>query len=130
MNETEKTSMDAPEANSTQAQINALQRQVTNLMLALLIASSTFCIYMWRQARLARIDLKNFRGSAAQNIQVFQKQKPEFDAFVAKLAEYGRTHADFAPIINKYKISVSTSAPPSAAAAPQPAQSAPVQPKK
>jgi hypothetical protein len=132
MNETEKKSPDAPEADNTQAQINLLRRQVTTLMLALLIASGTFCVYMWRQARLARIDLKNFRVTATQNIQFFQqKQKADFDAFVGKLAEYGKAHADFAPIINKYKISLITNAAPAAATAPQPTVTAPAsQPKK
>jgi len=109
--------------SEVQSSIAELQRQITYLTLALLIASGTFCVYMWRQARIARADLTTFKVAAVQMLQSYQQEKPRWDAFVAKVGEYGKTHPDFAPIIEKYKISVTQ--PPTGAVAPKPAQAEP-----
>jgi phospholipase/lecithinase/hemolysin len=107
-------------------QCAALQRQVTTLLLALVIVSGTLTVFLYIQARHARADLAAVKQPAAQIIQAFNRQdKSNIDSFVIRLAEYGRTHPDFVPILNKYKIAVpavpvTTSAPP-ATVAPKPA---------
>jgi hypothetical protein len=130
MNEIEKKEPTAPEPNGLQAQLDALQRQVTLLMAALVISSATFCVYMGLMMRRAQHDLKSTKEIAIPNIQFHQKQKSDFAAFAAKLADYGKSHPDFAPIINKYRISVSTNVPPKGATAPQNPQPAPTQPSQ
>jgi hypothetical protein len=101
-------------------QCDCLQRQVTILLLALAIISGTFFVFLWRQVRYARRDLEAMKPPASQIIQEFNQSKPTMDAFIGKLAEYGRTHADFAPIVTKYKIS-STAAPAPTATSLKPA---------
>jgi len=111
----------------------SLQRQVTTLLLAVFVLSGTVTVFLWRQARYARADLEVLKPPAAQIIQSFKQEKVIMDDFVAKLAEFGKTHPDFAPILNKYKIQPaapqgSTSAPPATVipkpvAAPAPAPS-------
>ena len=95
----------------------SLQRQVTTLLLAVFVLSGTVTVFLWRQARYARADLELLKPPAAQIIQSFKQEKLIMDDFVAKLSEFGKTHPDFAPILNKYKIQPVaatgvTSAPP------------------
>jgi hypothetical protein len=65
-------------------------------------------------------------------VQAYNNDKPNVDAFVAKLADYGRTHPDFAPIMKKYQLQPPTnsvapaSAPKTAGTtSPAPAKAAP-----
>ncbi len=108
------------EAEDLKQQCAALQRQMQTLLLALIIVSGTLSVFLWRQVRYARRDLEAIKPAAAQVIQEFNQSRPNLDAFVAKVAEYGRTHPNFAPIMNKYRI-VPPAAAPAPAAAPKPA---------
>lgn len=114
----------APEPADWQEQRARLERQINFLLVALVIVSGTLTVFLWRQVRYAKRDLEMLRPVAAQVIQEFNQKKPEVDAFIARLFEYGRAHADFAPIINKYQIKPLTGAPPAAVTAP-PAATAP-----
>src|SRR6185295_16991243 len=98
-----------PADEDLKQQCAALQRQITTLLLALVVVSGTLSVFLWRQARYARADLEAVKQPAAQLIQAFDKQdKSRMDNFVARLADYGKTHPDFVPILNKYKIAVTT----------------------
>lgn len=117
----------ATEPADWQEQRARLERQINFLLVALVIVSGTLTVFLWRQVRYAKRDLEMLRPVAAQVIQEFNQKKPEVDAFIARLFEYGRAHADFAPIINKYQIKPLTGAPPAAATSPAPAAAAPSQ---
>lgn len=112
MNDLETKHVPAPETEALKQQCAALQRQVTTLLVGLFIVSGTLSVFLWRQARYARADLEAVKGPAAQLIQGFKQEKAAMDAFVGNLAEFGRTHPDFIPILNKYRIPLSTGAPP------------------
>jgi hypothetical protein len=106
----------------------SLQRQVTTLLVAVFVLSGTLTVFLWRQARYARADLEVLKPPAAHLIQSFKQEKLLMDDFVAKLAEFGKKHPDFAPILAKYKIQPAaaqpaavpglTSAPPAIAVPP------------
>jgi hypothetical protein len=125
MNDPEIKEATAPEQpaapESLDQQVASLQRQVSWLLIVLMLVSGTLCVFLWRQARIARKDLQSFKLPAGQIIQAFQRDKSAMDAFVAKVAEYGKTHSDFAPIMEKYKIQVATNPAPGAVATPKPA---------
>src|SRR5262245_25831462 len=98
-------------------QCAALKRQVTTLFLALVVVSGTLSVFLWRQAHYSRVDLNAMKQPAAQIIQAFNQEKPNMDAFLGRLADFGRTNPDFVPILNKYKISppampIKASSPP------------------
>ena len=112
------------EPESLEQQVASLQRQVSWLLIVLMLVSGTLCVFLWRQARIARKDLTAFQVPASQIIAAFQRDKPMMDAFVAKVAEYGRTHSDFAPIMEKFKIQSATNPPAGAAATTSPAPAA------
>ena len=118
----------APETEDLKQQCSGLQRQMTTLLLALVIVSGTLTVFLWRQVRYARRDLQAMKPPASQIIQDFKQNKAAMDAFIAKVAEFGRTHSDFTPIMTKYQIPTSTGVPPATAIAPKPATTAP--PKK
>jgi hypothetical protein len=100
----------APAANEElRERCASLQQQINSLLFALLLVSGTFSIYLYVQDRLTSRELQAIKGPATQMMQSFdQTEKPRIEAFVSKLVEYGKTHPDFAPIIEKYKMSVAS----------------------
>jgi hypothetical protein len=125
MNELEPKATPASEPAGWQEQQARLERQISFLLVALVILSSTLTVFLWRQVRYAKRDLETLRPMAAQVIQEFNQKRPEVDTFIARLFEYSRAHPDFAPIIEKYKITPTTGAPPASATAPAPAAATP-----
>jgi len=124
MDKSETQPVIEPETEDMKQQCACLQRQITTLLLALVIVSGTLTVFLWRQARYARRDLESTKAP----IENSRKNKAAMDAFIARIAEFGRTHPDFAPIMTKYRIPMPTGAPPATATAPAPATTAP--PKK
>lgn len=128
MSEPETQAGQRPEPADWQQERARLERQISFLLLALLIVSGTLTVFLWRQVRYAKQDLQALRPVAAQVLQEFNQKKPEVDSFIARLYEYGRAHPDFAPILNKYQIKPLTGAPPAAATSPAPSAATPAQP--
>ena len=98
-----KTPIQAGE-NDLQAQFDALRHLVTSTLILVIVVSGTFNIYLLRQWRTVSKELAQIRPQAAQIIADYQKSGPLMDDFVNKITEYGRTHADFAPIMAKYNL--------------------------
>ena len=87
-----------------QAQYDALRHLVTSTLILVIVISGTFNIYLLRQWRSVSRELAQMRPQAAQLIADYQKSGPLMDDFVNKITDYGRTHADFAPILAKYNL--------------------------
>jgi hypothetical protein len=98
-----KTPIQAGE-NDLQAQFDALRHLVTSTLILVIVVSGTFNIYLLRQWRTVSKELAQIRPQAAQIITDYQKSGPMMDDFVNKITDYGRTHADFAPIMAKYNL--------------------------
>lgn len=105
----------------------ATQKQLNIVLIGLFVLSATFAVFLWRQTRYIRTDLAAMKPAAGQMIQGFNQEKPAVDAFLAKIAEYARTHPDFAPLAQKYQLAIPTNAP---VAAPKAAPAAVPPPKK
>jgi hypothetical protein len=94
-----------PDVAEIQAGYEALRNLVFSILVLLVVVSGTFTIYLWRLVRYASRDLESIRGQATQMIEQYQKTSgPMMDNFIKQIAEYGRTHPDFAPIMTKYGI--------------------------
>jgi hypothetical protein len=110
-------------ANDLQAQYDALRHLVVSMLILVVVISGTLNIYLLRQWRSTSKDLEAVKPQAAQMIAEYQKSSPLMENFVKKITEYGRTHADFAPIMAKYglKPTTPTNSPPAmpATAAPK-----------
>jgi hypothetical protein len=97
-----------------QAQFDALRHLVTSILILLIVISGTFNIYLLRQWRTVSKELTQIQQQAAPLIADYQKSGPLMDDFINRIADYGRTHADFSPIMGKYNLrpAAATSAPP------------------
>jgi hypothetical protein len=119
MNELETEKAGASEVERLRQECAALQRQTTNQLVALIVLSCTLCAFLYLQRRYAKADLLAIKPPATRLIQNYQ-------AFGARLREYGRTHPDFVPVLSKYGIAVAPG--PAPAAAPVPPATAPPKP--
>jgi hypothetical protein len=94
-------------------------------MILVVVISGTLNIYLLRQWRSTSKDLTAIRPQATQMIAEFQKVSgPLMQDFVKKIADYGRTHPDFVPVLAKYGLK------PSSPTNPPPATPATTAPKK
>ena len=115
MNETAPTPATPAISSEWQEQCAALQRQLNNLLLALTVLSCTFALFVIWQAHQVQRQYELLKQQAAAAVQ----QKAGVDNFLARLAEFGRAHPDFVPILTKYGIT------PASATTPKPAAAAP-----
>ena len=91
------------EVSNLRSQLDSLHHTVVSVMLLLIVISGTFWIYLLRQARTAKNDLEYMIKPSWTNVMVqFQRNGPIIDETVKKLQEFGRTNADFAPVLAKY----------------------------
>ena len=103
------------EFNELKEECAQLRAQTRNLRLAQLIVALAVAAFFWVEARRNGQALETMRPQAAQIAEVTKKQTPAINEFVNRLAEYGRTHPDFVPVLTKYGITTTaTSAAPSA----------------
>jgi len=128
MSEADLPSIPAPESSPAPTPADALsqvQRQVNTLLIAALVMSGTLTIFLLAQARYAKRDLELLQNPANQLIQQFKQEKPVMDNFLGRVAEFGKTHPDIMPLLQKYGVQAGTNAP----TAPAPA-TAPIVPAK
>src|SRR5690348_1196114 len=95
---------------------NCLQAQINLLLVALIVLSGTFATYLWIQVRHMKQDLQGMKQSASPIFQAYNQETPAIGAWMGKLADFGRTHPDFAPIMKKYPFFFPSNAPVSTAA--------------
>jgi hypothetical protein len=118
-----ETKSSTPSTSQPQDVVASLQAQIHFLLIAMILLSGIFATFVYIQARRTRADLEASKLVGEPILQSFAQEKPTVDAFLGKLVEYSRTHADFAPVLSKYPwfFQFQTSAPPAAAMAPKPA---------
>jgi phospholipase/lecithinase/hemolysin len=101
MNEPESSS---PTPAELANQIDALRRQTFTLLLVLIVVSGTLTVFLYRQASVARNDIKAIKPQAAALVQAYNQNLPLIQSFVKEIAAYGATHPDFQPILKKYQL--------------------------
>ena len=106
-----------PDNNNQNAEISALKNQCFTLLMALIVVSGTLTVYMYRQASLAGTDLNQARQL---NVLITQ-QETSIENFLNQLVAYEKTHPDFLPVLKKYGINPTGTAPvaPAPATAPK-----------
>lgn len=111
---------DLPESTNVQLQIQALRQLILSTLLLVLVVSGAFNIFLLRQYRTVKAELAPMKANAAQIIQQCNTINATANDLAKKFLEYGRTHPDFMPILNKYGIrsAGATGAPPSTSLAP------------
>jgi hypothetical protein len=101
MNESEIT---PPVPGDLAVQIVSLRRQVTLLLLALIVVSGTVTAYFFYQSRTLGNDLAVVEPQAQAIVQNYSKNLPNIQKFVQELVVYGQAHPDFQPVLKKYGI--------------------------
>jgi hypothetical protein len=81
-----------------------LRRQTTFLLAALVIVSLTLSAVLGLQAVRTKKELDILRPQVTQIMDANKKEEPLIQNFASRLGEFGRSHPDFAPILNKYQI--------------------------
>ena len=86
-------------------QVASLRRQITHLLLLLIVVSGTLSTFLFYQAHTFGNDLTVVEPQARVVIQNYNKNLPNLQKFVQDLVAYGQAHPDFQPILKKYGIS-------------------------
>ncbi len=122
MDTPENTTPISSELEELKAQYEDLRHLVVSGLVLVLIISGAFNLFLLRQWKFAKSDLAAVQPQATQIINAYVKESAGMQDFVRKLAEYGRSHPDFAPISAKYRLndilSRTSSAPVTAAPPP------------
>ncbi|HLH54185.1 MAG TPA: hypothetical protein VKY92_11285 [Verrucomicrobiae bacterium] len=92
------------EFRDLQRECESLRQSVSSLMLVLILVSGTLSVYLWRQVRVTKGELQALAPQAAQQLKEYTNAYSLTQDFGRKLAEYGRTHPDFGPIMLKYNL--------------------------
>jgi hypothetical protein len=123
MENPESTTQVQAELSELREQYESLRHLVFSSMVVLLIISGALNLYLLRQWRFTKNDLATVRPQAMQLITDYNKTVTGMQDFLKRLSDYSRTHPDFAPIANKYRLNDVTAKPaaPTAPTAPAPA---------
>jgi hypothetical protein len=107
------------EVSELREQVESLRHLVSSILILLVVVSGTFNIFLLRQWKTSKTELAFQRPQVANLVGIYQKnEQPAIENFIKKMLEYGQTHPDFVPILNKYQIKAAP--PPPGAASPAP----------
>ena len=87
-----------------QNQLDSLRQTIGSVLIIVFILAGSFNIYLWRQLRTINAELAPLKPQAAQIAEEMNKTGGVANEFAKRLIDYGKTHADFAPILNKYNL--------------------------
>jgi hypothetical protein len=120
------TNPTARELSDLRDKCAGLRAQTANLQIALLVAVVMLAGFFWLEVRRSSQTLRFLRPQAIQVGEASKRLDVAVQNLAGKLTDYGRTHADFTPILIKYGIMTNSAAP--AAPATKPAAAKPITP--
>jgi hypothetical protein len=103
MNEPENKVAEPTEMEDLKRQCAYLQRQNTIVLAALVGVSLTVTAFILLQSLRANKELRLIRPQAQQVRERAAKEEPSIQMIKSKLVEYGRGHADYGRILQKYQ---------------------------
>ncbi len=86
------------------SQNDALHSMLVGLLLVLIIVSGTVFVFLLRQVTYAKQDLGMVQVGYTNAVGQYERSRTVIDETVKKLQEFGRTNADFVPILAKYNL--------------------------
>jgi hypothetical protein len=133
MDEIETKGSDQTEPAGWQVQVDALRHFVLSVLILVVVISGTVNIYLLYQFKATGRELEAVRPLVANLRNGYAHgDGPAIERFVRDSMEYGKTHPDFGPYLDKYGLRPPPGAAPVAPAnapapvpAPAPAQPAP-----
>lgn len=114
-----------------------LESQLHTLRLVVLVAVAISALFFWREGNLNGAAVAQMQPQVTQIMQYmgqlekqgssYEKQIQALQAIAMRLSDYGRTHADYQPVLAKYGVPMASAPAPAAA---KPAAAPAAQPKK
>jgi len=143
MNDLNSPGTPSPTSSSEVAELrstcDALVAQTQTLQVVLLLVVGALCLFFWREAGFNGAQATQMQPQVTQISQAIaqlekqggsmEKQLQSLQAAALHLAEYGKTHPDYAQILAKYGIVIQPAAP-AATAAPAAKPASPATPLK
>ncbi len=121
----------SPPENDLQSQVDSLRHLVASLLVLIVIIAGAFDLFLLRLVKNTRTERDGMNAMVAEYNKT---TAPAMNDFVKKLTDFGKTHADFNPVLVKYGLVNRPGAAPSTAAPstaiPPAGASAPAAPKK
>lgn len=99
------------ELTELKEQFAQLRAQTHNLRLALLIVALTLAGFFFVEVRRNGQALQSMRSQGLQVEEATKKQSPAINEFMNRLAEFGRSHPDFVPVLTKYGVPTTSTSP-------------------
>jgi hypothetical protein len=90
--------------------VTSLRRQVTHLLLALIVISGTLATYLFYESHTMSVELDNLQPQAREIVRNYDLNLPNVQKFVHTLVAYGQTHPDYQPILKQNGLPVTLSA--------------------
>jgi len=119
------------EVSELREQVESLRHLIGSILILLVVVSGTFNIFLLRQWKTSKTQLAFQKPQVANMVALYQKnEQPAIENFIKKMVDYGQTHPDFVPILNKYQIKAGPPPSTSSPAPPIPGASAPAAPQK
>lgn len=107
--------------------LQALRKLFVLALAVLLVISGSLMIFLWGQKRILNGQLREVQ----KFVEDYEKvTAPFINNFVSNLQAYGRTHPDFNPILDKYKLRTAVSNAVPQVVQPTPPTPVPAAPKK
>ncbi len=126
MNDFEPTTAPDTEAADLGRQCARLRSAVRSLLLAMVILSGIFAVFLYQQQRYATLDRDAFKQAVIPSAEGYHAAA---DKFISQLRDFSRSHPDFLPILVKYQFAPTNAASP-APTAPTSARKPAAAPKK
>ena|SRR5947208_1130606 len=116
MDEIEAKTLEQTEPSDLQVQFDSLRHFILSVLILIIVVSGTLNIYLLYQFKSTGRELESVRPMV-QNLRngYNRGDGPAIERFVRESMEYGKTHPDFTPYLDKYGLR-----PPPGATAPMP----------
>lgn len=108
----------APAPADLSSELRATRRDLSNVLLMMLVISGTFMFHLLQQVRYDRADLVGLRvqelqlPQARQLISEYnQRSVPAMRSFMQQLTNYARANPDVMPVLKKYGLNPAGTTP-------------------
>ena len=89
-------------------QHESLRHLINSVLMLVIVISGTMTVFLFRQNRFMSQELEAVRARHNNAVSAYKVVSPQIDDFERRLAEYARTHPDFAPVLAKYRKAAAT----------------------
>jgi hypothetical protein len=101
---------DSPAHNDLADLATSLRRQVTHLLLALIVISGTLATYLFYESHTIGGELTTLEPQAREIVRNYDNNLPNVQKFIRALVAYGQTHPEYQPILKQNGLPVTLSA--------------------